>query len=377
MGVGHDLERKCGEGRIIVGVTLDRITRPGMDALHGRKVDGRRQVVHDSVQEGLHALVLEGGPGQDRHAEAREGAGTDGGTHVGGGDLLVAHELLEDVLIELGEHVDQPGPELLGLLHQVLGNVHDVPGGTQVLALPDEGVHLDQVHDADELGLGTDGQLDHRRVAAEPILDGVQHVVEVGTGAIHLVDEAHPGHLVLVGLAPHRLGLGLHSGHAVEHGHGAIQHPQRTLHLDREVHVARRVDDVDAVVPPEAAGGRGGDGDAPLLLLLHPVHGGSAVVDLTDLVVDTGVVEDPLGRSRLARVDMGHDPDVPGPLEWVSLCHGITRRSLFVRNRCRWTFRAAGSGRTAEPATGAGRQDRRARLPGSGGGVPGGAAHHR
>ena len=157
MGVGHDLECQCGEGRSIVGVTLDRVTRPGVDALDGRKVDGRRQVVHDGIEEGLHALVLEGGPGQDRHAEAREGAGTDGGTQVGGGDLLVAHELLEDVLIELGEHVDQLGPVLVRLLHQVLGNVHDVPGGTQVLALPDEGVHLDQVHDADEFGLGTDG----------------------------------------------------------------------------------------------------------------------------------------------------------------------------------------------------------------------------
>jgi hypothetical protein len=33
-------------------------------------------------------------------------------------------------------------------------------------------------------------------------------------------------------------------------------------------------------------------------------------VDLTDLVVDAGVVEDPLGRRGLARVDVRHDPDV-------------------------------------------------------------------
>jgi hypothetical protein len=34
-------------------------------------------------------------------------------------------------------------------------------------------------------------------------------------------------------------------------------------------------------------------------------------MNLTDLVVDTGVKENPLGRRRLARVDMRHDPDVP------------------------------------------------------------------
>jgi hypothetical protein len=47
-------------------------------------------------------------------------------------------------------------------------------------------------------------------------------------------------------------------------------------------------------------------------LLLHPVHGGGAVVHFAHLVVHAGVVEDALGRSRLARIDVRHDPDVPG-----------------------------------------------------------------
>ena len=46
-----------------------------------------------------------------------------------------------------------------------------------------------------------------------------------------------------------------------------------------------------------------------------------AVVDFTDLVVDAGVVEDPLGGRRLARVDVGHDPDVPDLLEVDAACH--------------------------------------------------------
>jgi hypothetical protein len=33
-------------------------------------------------------------------------------------------------------------------------------------------------------------------------------------------------------------------------------------------------------------------------------------VHFTDLVVDTGVEEDALGRRGLARVNVGHDPDV-------------------------------------------------------------------
>ena len=63
-------------------------------------------------------------------------------------------------------------------------------------------------------------------------------------------------------------------------------------------------------VAPLAGGGGAGDGDAALLLLDHPVHDRRALVDLTDLVRAARVVEDALGRGGLARVDVGHDPDV-------------------------------------------------------------------
>jgi hypothetical protein len=51
------------------------------------------------------------------------------------------------------------------------------------------------------------------------------------------------------------LGLRLDARDAVEHRDRAIEHAQRALDLDREVDVARRVDDVDPVVVPEAGGG--------------------------------------------------------------------------------------------------------------------------
>ena len=63
--------------------------------------------------------------------------------------------------------------------------------------------------------------------------------VEIGAGAVELVDEAHPRHAVLVGLAPHGLGLRLDAGDAVEAGDRAVEHAQRTLDFDGEVDVAR------------------------------------------------------------------------------------------------------------------------------------------
>src|SRR5690606_31747921 len=99
------------------------------------------------------------------------------------------------------------------------------------------------------------------------------------------------------------------------HSNGPVEYSKGPLNLDREVNVAGGVDDVDYVVVPDAGGGGGGDGDAPLLLLLHPVHGAGTLVDFTDLVVTPGVIEDSLGKRCLARVNVSHDPDIPGTAE--------------------------------------------------------------
>ena len=87
----------------------------------------------------------------------------------------------------------------------------------------------------------------------------------------------------------------------------------------------RGVDDVDLVVPPVAGGGRRGDGDPALLLLLHPVHGCFAVVHLADPVGFSRVEKDPLGRRGFARVDVRDDPDVAYGAEF---CHSFLREKM-------------------------------------------------
>ena len=182
---------------------------------------------------------------------------------------------------------------------------------------------------------GADGQLDDERVGLQAVDDHLHGAVEVGADAVHLVDEAHARHLVGVGLAPHGLGLRLDAGDRVEHGDGAVEDAERTLDLDREVDVARGVDDVDPVVVPHAGGGSGGDRDAALLLLGHVVHGRRAVVHFTDLVALAGVVEDALGRRGLAGVDVRHDADVACAIQGeLALGHLLYFTSV---SRCGYT----------------------------------------
>jgi hypothetical protein len=78
--------------------------------------------------------------------------------------------------------------------------------------------------------------------------------------------------------------------------------------------VTGSVDDIDAVILPGAGRRSRGDRNAALLLLLHPVHGRSALVHLADTVRDSRIEEDALGRRRLTGVNMRHNPDVPATI---------------------------------------------------------------
>ncbi len=210
-----------------------------------------------------------------------------------------------------GHDIEELGPPLERVGLELDRDVGFLPVLAHAL-VPDLRGHGDEVDDAAEVALGAYGQLDDGGHGLEPVLDHADGAVEVGTDAVHLVDEADARHAVAVRLPPHGLGLRLDAGDRVEHGNRAVEHAQRTLDFDREVDVAGRVDDVDAVVAPLARGGGGGDRDAALLLLDHVVHHRGAFVHLTDLVGLAGVVEDALGRRGLARVDVRHDPDVAG-----------------------------------------------------------------
>src|SRR5690606_9110711 len=185
------------------------------------------------------------------------------------------------------------------------------------------------VDDAVETVLRADRHLHRHRVRAQARLQLLDDLVEVGAGAVHLVDERKARHLVLVGLAPHGLGLRLHAADRAQHEHRAVEHAQRTLDLDGEVDVPGGIDDVEAVLPhglvharPERRGGGGRAGDAALLLLLHPVHRGGSVMDFADLVADTRVEQDALGRGGLAGIDVGHDAEVAVTLDGSGAGHG-------------------------------------------------------
>ena len=210
--------------------------------------------------------------------------------------------------MSLARHSAALGLHRLGNLLQL----EVVADGLVVVVI--DSIIIYKVYQTFELVLGTDRQDDRQGRSPEVLLDLCAHGQEVGARAVHLVDVTETGNVVLVGLTPYGLRLGLDAAHGAERGDSAVQHAQRTLHLDREVDVSRGVDQVDlvlvALVVPECGRSGRGDRDAALLLLNHPVHRGGAFVHLADLVGLTRVEKDSLRCGGLTGIDVSHDTDI-------------------------------------------------------------------
>jgi thiamine monophosphate synthase len=122
-------------------------------------------------------------------------------------DRLLLEVVLHELLVVLGDGLDQLGARLMRGVGHVLGDVGDLPVLAEVV-LVDDRLHVHEVDDAREVALRADRQLHRHRVRAEAVDHRLDRALEVGADPVHLVDERDARHAVLVGLAPDGLGLG-------------------------------------------------------------------------------------------------------------------------------------------------------------------------
>src|SRR5690606_2106492 len=140
---------------------------------------------------------------------------------------------------------------------------------------------------------------------------------------VHLVNKTDPRNFVTVGLTPDGLGLRLDAGDRIEDDYAAVQHAQATLNFGREIDVAGRIDNADLVIEPVCRGGGRRNGDSALALLIHGVHRGGALVDLAHAMDHSSIVEDALGRRRLAGINMGNNANIPDSFQRI-ISHNST-----------------------------------------------------
>ncbi|GKT92279.1 hypothetical protein Ct61P_10129 [Colletotrichum tofieldiae] len=325
-----ELEGEADEGERIVGHQLDG----GLVALlvEGLVLDlGRvREVIADGVEHGLDALVGEGGTHHDGGELESDGGTADGGLDLGVGRDLLVEEQLGHLVVDVGELLDE---FLTLLLDEVLvaagEDVSDLDDGTAG-TFKVVGLLLNQVNDALELVLGSDGDLDGGGGDLELLVDLFDGLPGVGTHAVHLVHETDAGDVVALHLTVDGDGLTLDAGDGAQDHDGAVEDTQSSLDLDGEVDVAGSIDDVDVVgflfsvfrlLPVSERGGRL-DGDALFSLEIHGVHLGADRVlaaDLVDRLDAARVEQNSLRGRRLSAVNVGRDTDVAHTRQAVRL----------------------------------------------------------
>ncbi len=312
-----------------------------------RNIDGRRKIVDHGVEHRLDALVLErraADHGNERRlflAYRLDGAPAQRLFDFRLGQFLTVQVLLEQRIVRFAHLFNQLLAEVLRLVLVFRRNLRHVVVGTHRLVFVGDGLHPDEINDTLEVILRPNRQLNGDRISLQLALDLRKRPFEVGAHAVHLVDETNAGDAILVGLPPDGLGLRLDTGDRVEHRDSAVEHAQRPLDFGREVDVSRRIDDVDSMVPPETGRRGRGNRDAAFLFLFHPVHDGRSFMDLTDLVRNSGVEQNPFCRGGFAGIDVRHDADVPRFVESDLPGHLLPQSafSVLVANSRRWPLK--------------------------------------
>ena len=269
------------------------------------------EVANDGVEERLHALVLVGRAAEHR----RDALALHGGFHdrvnLVVGRLLLGEKLLHQAVGIHRQRLEHLVAGLLGGLFEPGGDLL-AADGLAVLAVEVASLHRHEVDHSLELVFLANRDLHRHRIGTELVAELLDDAVIVSTGAVHLVDERQPGHLVALHLPVDRHRLALHAADGAEDKDRAVEDAQATLHLDGEIDVARGVDEVDVAVVPLHARGGTGDRDPALPLEIHVVHGRAitAALHFLDAVDTAGVKEDALGEGRLAGVDVGGNAHV-------------------------------------------------------------------
>ncbi|CAB4616573.1 unannotated protein [freshwater metagenome] len=207
--VGHDLERKSGEGLRLFWLALnDDFFIVDLVAFDGTNVERGRQVANHGVEHGLNTLVLERGAAQNGVELVAQGCATNRSNQIGFSRLgtIKLKEQFSKLVICVSQGLDEQFATLSSFISQVCGDLFDCIVFTELgFTAPGQRLHADQVNHAHEVAFSANGDLQDQWGGVQSGNNHVHAALEFSTRAVQLVHEANAGDVVLVSLAPHGL----------------------------------------------------------------------------------------------------------------------------------------------------------------------------
>ncbi len=138
--------------------------------------------------------------------------------------------------------------------------------------------------------------------------------------SIELVYKTNTRDFCFVGISPVCFRLRLYTSDTVENNDSSVEHAKRTLHFHCEINVPWGVNNIKTMLfafvsrricrNPKTSHCGGGNGDAALSFLLHPVCRRLAFVHLADFVLGAGIKKHAFGRGGLPRINVRDDSKI-------------------------------------------------------------------
>ena len=294
-----------------------------MDALNVFDIQRRRQIIDHRVEQRLNALVLKRRAAADRNERLVQRALADQlfqRCDIWLFSIEIGHHR---VIVLIDNKLDQIVAIFFGFIEQISRNFFIEEFSAKRFVFPDDSAHFDQIDQSLKISFKADWNVQHRRLCTQAIDDRLHAIFEVRAGAIQLVDKAHARHAVFIGLTPYGFRLRLNASNAIKTSNRTVKHAERTFNFNREVNMARGVDDVDAVIVPETSSSRRRDRNPALLLLLHPIHRRCAIMHFANFIRFTGIKQDAFSRCGFTRIDVRHDADIAIHAEVMAACHSL------------------------------------------------------
>ncbi|CSH48775.1 Uncharacterised protein [Shigella sonnei] len=331
--VGSDFERQCRERLVITCVTLSRsVFTVVQDTVDRRYVNRGWQVINYRIQHRLNTFVLERRTTGYQDDFVVQNALTQSTFDFCFSQFFTTQVFFHQLFRSFSCGFDQVLVPFVSQFNHVCRDIFVFEGYALVSVVPVDSFHFHQVNNTGEMFFSTNRQLQRNRVRAQTGFDLVNNFQEVRTHAVHFVNERNARNFIFVCLTPYGFRLRLNTTNCAVNHYRTIENTHGTFYFDCEVNVPRGVDDVDAMrlillshTRPECSSRSGSDGNTTFLLLLHPVHGCSAVMNFTDFMVYTGVEQNTFGSSGFTGVDVRTDTDV------TVACDGCCTSHLFPR----------------------------------------------
>ena len=325
-GVGHDLECQCCKRSLRICRTFILFTGLRVGTLNCRYIAWSRKVINNCVQKFLNTLILVSGANKYWVDLAVDYAFTDSCLKFFNGNFFFHENFFHQIIVAVSCCFEKFLMIDFSIFLKFSWDfIHRLwIGHTLIVCLEVPCGHGNQVNNAPEVVLSTHRKLSSNCFCVKTITHGLNCMEEVCTYAVILVDERNTRNAITFCLTPNGFRLRLYTSNSVKNSNGTVKNAKGAFYLSGKVNVAGCVDNLEAIffaiLLPEAGGSCSGNGYAALLFLNHPVHRSCTVMNLTNFVGLTGVVQNTFGGSGLTGIDVCHDAEVTSVVKRC-FCH--------------------------------------------------------